>query len=310
MKIYDSISLPSQTGFSFFIYGPSKIGKSTSILASAPLPIFHVICDREPSKAIKASGRQALSDPQNYKAAEHDGIEDLLDFFNTKQQNLQRFSTIFIDGFSNLCNMTVAEAIMKESWEARDKGKIDKNLMSQSKMTQENYGVLGRILMRFTDTILKYVARGKVVIFTSLVEEHPSFNRELVAAPLFMGKIYGDNFPGMFDVIGMVEARPYEEGKKYPLWMKHSDNLVYPPLINCDSPTATFMAGWTGVTPFGISKPLHIGKLIELSGKGLVDWKNDEIDHTVQEKEVKEVKEIKEEPKEKVKEEVKQDEFD
>ena len=76
-----------------------------------------------------------------------------------------------------------------------------------------------------------------LVIVTALLAENPKWNRELAAAPALKGKEFPTNFPGFFDLIGLVQTRVNGEG-----------DIVYPPAVHFKSEDDSFLAKFNKTT--------------------------------------------------------------
>jgi hypothetical protein len=150
-------------------------------------------------------------------------------------------------------NIKLFGEILDEAFESLSpKDKQEKHLAKRSKQSSEGYGTLGREMLRIIPLLGAISRRGKLVVITSLLQEHPKWNRALMAAPAFAGNFFSSNYPGEVDLIGLVQER----------WI--DDKKVYPPMISFESPENDFVCKWSGIAPReGLKKwPLNLAKII------------------------------------------------
>ena len=226
----------TRDGRMILIYSDTGVGKTTSILQSAPLPIAFIQTEpRSLRPSIEAAGRPELESEMTRFT--YEDVTDLLEFLNNGE-NLAEFKggTIALDSLSFLMNISLAEEITDEAYEARDtKKKGIKQLASLTKMTLEGQGVRNSLMFRITKALMRYSASGFTVIVTALLADKPKWDRALSAAPALSAKEYPINMPGYFDLIGKVRPRTDKEGV-----------IVYPPFVDFE-PDGTFVAKFTGV---------------------------------------------------------------
>ena len=241
----------SQTGRFIFIYGGTGVGKTTSIIQTAPDPIMYIQTEARSLKpSLDAAGRPDL----DIDVAVYEDWNGLMEFV-ANPKNFERHKTVVVDSFSHLMNVGLSAEIEDEAFEARSSSdKAVKPLVGQVKLSQEGYGGLASQMFRLTSLLGKLSRMGKVVIVTALLVENPKWNRELAAAPTLKGREFPVNMPGFFDLIGLVEPRTDAEGK-----------IIYPPRVRFQSPDDSFVAKFTGVGtktqgPLDITKILTIGR--------------------------------------------------
>lgn len=241
-----------QNGRMIMLYGETGVGKTTSILQSAPDPLLYVQVE---SRNLKPSVDAARRSGLKYRKAMYATWEDAMDFLN-KDENTTQYSTVVMDSFSHLMNVKLTEEVQNESFEAlkeqyKAKGNtLLKPLAMQAKTSQEGYGTLAAQMFRMTDILGRISQRGKIVIVTCLVQERPKWNRELTAAPALAGRMYPDNMPGFFDLIGYVYPRLNEGGE-----------VIYPPMVSFET-DKPWLAKFTGVGSKRVG-PLNIEKILE-----------------------------------------------
>jgi len=248
MHTINKNDLPQQ-GKLIMIYGGTGVGKTTSILQSAPDPILYIATEpRNPRPSIEASGRDLDMDIARYTT-----WFNLMDFLQDPQ-NTARYTTVAIDSITILMNVSLAGEIEDEAFDARTmEEKRRKPIVSQAKMSMEGYGGLSSQMFRLMKAIGKLSADGKVVIVTALLQENPKWDRELAAAPALKGREFPTSMPGFFDLIGLVEPRMDEKGK-----------LIYPPLVSFESPDGSFLSKYTG-TGKKRRGPLNFEKILGIN---------------------------------------------
>jgi hypothetical protein len=245
MKIYKQADL-SDTGDTILIYGATGVGKSVSVLQSAPEPIFYFMVEpRNPLKFLEASGRTNI----DVDFAFYTNWEDMFDWF-MDSDNTKRYNSIVIDSLTFLSNIALNFELIDESFDSKTDKEKDKILISRTKLSMEGFGGLSGQLLRFTNLISKLSQSGKAVILIALLEQNPKFNRTLVGAPCLKGRDYPKTLPGFCDFIGLVESNTDENGL-----------TIYPPMINFKGDEG-YMSKWTG---YGAPArgPLHISKILD-----------------------------------------------
>ena len=241
----------AQDGRFMMFYGPTGVGKTCSILQTAPDPVMYLQTEpRSLKPSLDASGRPDL----DIDVAVYEDWAGLIEFV-AQPDNFKRHRTIVVDSYSHLMSVGLSSEIEDQAFEARDaKEKIVKPLASQTKLSQEGYGVLSSLMFRLTAALGKLSQMGKIVIVTALLQESPKWNRDLAAAPALKGREFPVNMPGFFDLIGLVEPRTDGEGK-----------IVYPPRVRFQSPDDSFVAKFTGAGT-RTQGPLDISKILNLGG--------------------------------------------
>jgi len=232
MKLKSMKEVMAQSGRMIMIYGETGCGKTTSILQSAPNPIYYIQTEpRSLKPSIEAADRSDLK----LFVAQYENFDDLLEFVS-KAENFEKFNTVVIDGFTHLTNVALLLEIAQESFEAKkEKDQLIKPLINKTKLSMEGYGGLSGNMFRLSNCLMNLSAQyGKVVIVTALLTEHPKYDRELVAAPALKGREYPDAMPEFFDLIGLVRRR-YKDGKP-----------VYPPAVYFESPDNSYLCKYTG----------------------------------------------------------------
>ena len=239
----------AQDGRFIMLYGGTGVGKTTSILQTAPAPIMYIQTEpRSLKPSLDASGRPDL----DIDVAVYEDWAGLIEFV-ANPKNVERHRTIICDSYSQLMAVELSMEIEDQAHEARtEKEKAVKPLASQTKLSQEGYGALSSLMFRLTAALGKLSRMGKVVIVTALLQESPKWNRELAAAPALKGREFPVNMPGFFDLIGLVEPRTDGDGK-----------IIYPPRVRFQSPDDSFVAKFTGAGS-KTQGPLDISKILSL----------------------------------------------
>ena len=251
MNVISKEEITSQDGWLILLYGGTGVGKTVSILQSAPEPIMWI--QTEP-RSLKPSLEAANRPDLDVDVALYEDWAGLMEFV-ANAKNVERHRTIVVDSYSYLMSVGLSTEIEDQAFEAKDqKEKAIKPLVSQTKMSPEGFGGLASHMFRLTAALGKLSRLGKVVIITALMAENPKWDRELAAAPALKGREFPVNMPGFFDLIGLVESRVDAEG-----------NIIYPPRVRFQSPDGSFVAKFTGSGkqtqgPLNITKILSSGR--------------------------------------------------
>jgi len=253
-EIYKSgqdLSTATKRGNFILIYGKSKVGKSATCLATAEDPIFWMLMERgQVDLTLKAIKRPDL----RLKVGYYEGWDDLLNILYDLE-NFKKIKTVIFDGLTHVMNIHLSDELIEESFDARDKSKIDKELSSRGKMTLENFGVMSRQMIRLMKGFEQLTIHGIDVICTARDQDAPKWNRSLSCGPALAGKEFGRDIKGFFDFIGLIESRFDDDG-----------NVVYPPLASFDD-DGTYLSGWTGIKPASgvVRKQFNIKKMLAVA---------------------------------------------
>jgi hypothetical protein len=249
MKVIGKEDLKS-AGRMIMLYGPTGVGKTTSLLQSAPEPVMYIQTEpRSLKSSLDASNRPDL----DIDVAVYENWFGLMEFV-TSPKNFERYKTIVVDSYSHLMTVGLSSEIENQAFEARtEKEKSLKPLVSQTKMSLEGYGGLSSHMFRLTAALGRLSQAGKIVIITALLQENPRWNRALAAAPALKGREFPINMPGFFDLIGLVESRMDDHG-----------SVIYPPRVRFQSPDDSFVAKFTG-SGNKTQGPLNIQKILNLT---------------------------------------------
>lgn len=236
------------SGRMIMVYSATGVGKTVSILRSAPQPIAYIQTEPrsvQPSidaalEAAEEAGKPIkLRIGKELDVFQYKGIEDFIETL-AKDMPFKRHTTISVDGFSHLMNVVLAEEVTTEAFEARSEAdKKKKRLAGLTKMTVEGQGVRNQLMFRCSNLLMKHAQGGKVVIITALEQSAPKWNRALSAAPALSAREFPINMPGFFDLIGILESRYKEDGEK-----------IFPPRVRFESDADDdddFICKYTGI---------------------------------------------------------------
>jgi hypothetical protein len=238
-----------KTGRMIQIYGPTGVGKTTTLIQTAPMPILYIQTE---ARSLKPSLDAANRPDLDIDVAVYGDFSDLIEFVATPS-NFERHRTVIVDSYSHLMSINLSSEIENQHFESRsEKERQVKSLTSQTKLSQEGFGTLSSWMFRLTAALGRLSQVGKVVVVTALVQENPKWNRELAAAPALKGREFPVNMPGFFDLIGLVEPRVDGDGK-----------IIYPPRVRFQSPDDSFVAKFTG-TGTKTQGPLDINKILSI----------------------------------------------
>jgi hypothetical protein len=241
----------AQNGRFVMLYGPTGVGKTTSILQTAQEPMMYI--QTEP-RSLKPSLDAAARPDLDIDVAIYVDWSGLIEHV-AQRDNFKRHRTVVVDSYSYLMSVGLSTEIENQAFDARtEREKALKPLASQTKLSQEGYGALSSLMFRLTAALGKLSRSGKIVIVTCLLQESPKWNRELAAAPALKGREFPVNMPGFFDLIGMVEPRTDGDGR-----------IIYPPRVRFQSPDDSFVAKWTGAGT-RTQGPLDITKILNFGG--------------------------------------------
>lgn len=254
MKVLTKADLESQSGCMILLYSETGVGKTATSLLTAPDPIAYLQTEPRafnPNLHVIEKYRPDL----DFEVYQYEHISDLLETL-AHPATFERFTTLIFDGFSFLMNVSLADEITNEAFEARSEDeKRKKPLAGLTKMTLEGQGVRNQLMFRVTSLLMKYAQAGKVVVCTALLMENPKWNRSLSAAPALSAKEFPVNMPGFFDLIGRMETRYRKAGDDIY-------EIIYPPQVYFESADDSFVCKFTGAGTKR-SGPLYITKILE-----------------------------------------------
>lgn len=228
---YKALMSKESEGSLSLIYGDTGVGKTVNTLKTCPDPVIYIRSEpRETKRSMRAVDRPDIK----MKIVDHDGFDNLIEFLSTYKMKGVR--CIFIDSLSHLMNVRLSGEVGEQAFEARDNAtKAEKMLVQQVKLTQEGYGAVGGNMFRIMQILMKLSVKHNItIVCTASEESRPKWNRLLVGAPAFTGKMFSNNFQGFFDLIGRVST------------VTRDGKILYPPKVEFASPDGSFLAKATG----------------------------------------------------------------
>jgi len=256
VKIYkpEDSQTVDKTGNFCLWYGKSGVGKSATVLQTAPDPIMHILAERaQEDLTIKAINRPDIK----LMTAYYEGFEDLLEFI-WNLDNFKKIKSLLLDSLTHIMNIHLRDEILEENFEAREtnnKKTSEKDLTTRVKGTQESFGAMSGNMFRLMKGLERLTVNGIDVHCTAREQDQPKWDRSLSCAPALAGKEFPRDMKGYFDFIGLVESRFDEKGV-----------IIYPPVVSCDD-DGSFVSKWTGVKPEGgvIRKPFNVQKILNVA---------------------------------------------
>ena len=253
-----------------WLYGPPKVGKTTSILATAPKNILVLQFEqRTLQPAINASGIKK----GEYVVAEYDSNwDDFMDFISGQQIldviREHDVRCILPDSMTYLMSNVLGSEIEDETFNSGSKEYKNRKLVNSTRKGLDGYGALSSQMLRMAKALGK-IARGDAangvpgvpVIFTSHLQENPKYDTSIERGPALVGREFGKLLPGILDAMGMVEHRYVSTGKD-----KEGNEMLtleYPPIVRFTG-DGTFECAFTTGKPVNkMVCSLNVSKIIE-----------------------------------------------
>lgn len=214
------------------IYGETGAGKTTTALSSMPGNSLFINCEpRDQKVRIKEAGAIGKVDYVNYT-----NFDELRDFLSSEIDK-PSYTSYLLDGVSYLMSINLKGEVLDQIHGTSAKSKASsKQLIAETKMTMEGWGAMAENMIRIAQLCGKLSQQGTCVLWTALVQGDTRFgDGQFGKAPNFAGKAFNKDFPGLFDLIGLVKDNYDKDGK-----------LIYPPKVGFHSSAGDFMAKWTG----------------------------------------------------------------
>lgn len=250
MQLHPYSKLQENQGNLCLWYGPSGVGKTSTLLSTCEDPIVYLTAeDRSIETTLQAINRPNL----RLKVGRYEGFNDFIDGLADTDQ-FKGAKSIILDSLTHLMNIHIQDELLEESYEALDKKKpIEKELILRSKMSLESYGAMAVMMKRVMGLLQKLTQCGFDVHCTARLESTPKWDRSLAAAPALAGKEFARDFVGFFDFIGLLEDNIGVDGR-----------VKYPPLVSCQT-DGSYLAKWTGciVEEGVIRKQFNIQKMLQ-----------------------------------------------
>ena len=224
-------------------YGDTNSGKSTSIIRTAPQPIYCISAEGDALKSVAVC--RDKGEEIDIKVVMPDSHEDLMDTLNRMLLKVLerraaglpfKFNTVFMDSGTYWMNCKLAIRVEDDRNEDRkgiDEGKL--SAMTKTDWTEVN--TVNSQMARLTDLLKSIANAGVMVIMSAQMQYDPKWNNELEAAPCFNYKDYNKALKGYFDYIGYTMPNLTEEGK-----------VKYPPKLSF-SGSQGYLVKWRGVQP-------------------------------------------------------------
>jgi len=213
MKVINAIDAfkdKGAKGLFILIYGDTNVGKTCSSIQSlwgTTIGIFTEPRDIEPN--VEASGRDLTVNPFYF-----DFWKDFNDLraFLVNHDNFKDVDTILFDGISHAMHL-VGKEMAKDDFESKydkelkAKSHIDKALSKEMKMSLESYGTMANGMLLIVELLGDLVKTGKTVVCTARLDEPDAARKSMgkVSAPLYKGKMFGNDVSAWFDLIGLVK---------------------------------------------------------------------------------------------------------
>jgi len=243
MKEYSFKDVGNQKGATFLIYGKPGVGKTFS-LGTLPEPIHIIVTEpRDPRVSLLPFKNKDMTFAE--VGDFDDAIAYLAKLNSGADEGKLRYKSIAFDSLS-----FIQSRIKLDMEDARFAAGVKKErredlLVDRFRIEVGDWGGISSAMKRITYLLNQLSKYGIVVVVTATLSEFPSWNKELVAAPSFLGREFPAVINGYFDFIGLVEEGPTEP---------------YPPVISFISKDGSFMA-----------KSCSIG-LNKTGGRGTLDF--------------------------------------
>lgn len=249
------------------IYGKTNTGKTSSSLATLPSPILHILAEPRAIEPMIDPIGQIVGQDGLYWIINVGGVEKLIRFMSPGKWDEQQeflaeeagkdelpYKSLLYDGSSYMMNFSVSEEVETESfnagvWDSKVGNIKKRTLVDSTRKDLSAFGAVAKLMLRTFGLLGQISQKGVVVVATALLDDDG-----MDKSPSFIGKMFGNNFPGMVDCIGMVEDRYNGEGQ-----------IVYPPLVRFEkSADENFLCKWTGKHDTKLVGPLDWGKILSI----------------------------------------------
>jgi len=239
-------------------YGETNGGKTTSIIRTAPQPIYCISAEGDALKAVAVC--RDKGETVDIKVVMPESHEDVMDTLNRmllkirkrrKDGSTFKYRTVLFDSGTHWMNCKLAirvEDDRNEDREGVDKGKL--SAMTKTDWTEVN--TINSQMARLTDLLKAIANEGVMVIMTAQMQYDPKWNNELEAAPCFNYKDYNKALKGYFDYIGYVMPNiDPETGKE-----------TWPPKLSF-SGSQGYLVKWRGVQPKYLITSFRLDKIFK-----------------------------------------------
>ncbi len=245
------------------IYGDTNSGKTTSIIRTAPQPIYCISAEGDAlkSKAVcKAHGEEI-----DIRVVMPESHEDLMDTLNKMLIKIRKnreagiankTRTLLFDSGTYWMNCKLAIRVEDDRNKER-KGEDQGRLSAMTKTDWTEVNTINSQMARLTDLLKAIANDGVMVIMTAQMQYDPKWNNELEAAPCFNYKDYNKALKGYFDYIGYtIPTTKEEDDGKGGTVTKRS----YPPKLSF-SGSQGYLVKWRGVQPKYLITSFRLDKI-------------------------------------------------
>lgn len=210
VKATEAFKAKGAIGQFILIYGDINVGKTCSSMQSLwgnTLGIFTEPRDIELN--MEAAGRSSETffyDPE--------GWTDFADLraFLLDHDNFKDMDNILFDGISHGMHLVGKEMasddfVSKYSEQLKNNTWIDKAWSKETKMSLESYGAMASGMLLIIELLGELVKLGKTVVCTARLDEPDAARKSMgkLTAPLYKGKMFGNDVSAWFDLIGLVK---------------------------------------------------------------------------------------------------------
>ncbi|MEE9355210.1 MAG: hypothetical protein V3U75_06440 [Methylococcaceae bacterium] len=238
-------------------YGETNGGKTTSIIRTAPQPIYCISAEGDALKSVAVC--RNLGETIDITAKMPESHEDVMDTLNRMLLKIRqcradgdafKFRTLLFDSGTYWMNCKLAIRVEDDRNEDR-KGTDEGKLSAMTKTDWTEVNTINSQMARLTDLLKAIANEGVMVIMTAQMQFDPKWNNELEAAPCFNYKDYNKALKGYFDYIGYVMPNLTEEGK-----------VQYPPKLSF-SGSQGYLVKWRGVQPKYLITSFRLDKIFK-----------------------------------------------
>ncbi len=244
------------------IYSECGVGKTTSIIRTAPQPTYYISCEADAYKSIDVC--EAEGEKIDIKVVMPESQEDLMDGLNKILSSLRsnnnkfKYKTLVFDSLTYwMCAKLIVR--VEDDRNKDRKGADFGKLSAMSKSDWVEIGTVNSQMNRLTDILKSIAAAGVMVVCTAQLQEDPKWNADLEAAPAFKYKDYNKSLKGYFDYIGYCfsSVKPSAEGEP--------NKVVYPPMLSF-SGSQGYLVKWRGVQPKYLITKFNLRKIFSWFG--------------------------------------------
>ena len=239
------------------LYGETNRGKTTSIVRTAPQPIYFISAEGDALKSVAVCN--SLGENVDITARMPESHEDVMETLNKmllkilkcrKDGTDFKYKTLVFDSGTYWMNCKLAIRVEDDRNEDRkgvDEGKL--SAMTKTDWTEVN--TINSQMARLTDLLKEIANAGVMTIMTAQLQYDPKWNNELEAAPCFNYKDYNKALKGYFDYIGYVMPSLTEDGKEQ-----------WPPKLSF-SGSQGYLVKWRGVQPKYLITSFNLSKIFK-----------------------------------------------